>query len=247
LLHLSARRPRPLGAGRPPLRPCRGAARAAAAVLRPAHRRAGPGGALGDRVPPLPAPAGRSRAAAPPRAPRGRTLPLRQLLPPLRAHDARAPRGRDRGLRGRRDLAALRVPLQAGRPRAGPALRRPAPAAGRLPALVPAPRPAAPRALLRHAARAPADGPGGRGAALRPRPVPDDAAPFRAGRDLPLPVHRRRPAARARRLVGTRARGPLAAARRREPPPLITTAHSSAGRQRPPCSTSRRGGAAFAG
>ncbi len=169
LLQLPLPRARALGAGRRPLRPRRRAARAGSAAARPAHRRAGPGGALGGRVPPLPAPAGRPRGPPPARAPRARTLPLHQLLPSLRAHDARAPRGRDRGLRGRRGLAALRVPLQARRPRAAAALRRPAPAAGRLPALVPAPRPAARRALLRRAARPALDGSGGGGAALRPR------------------------------------------------------------------------------
>src|SRR5207249_8306476 len=215
-------RARALGAGRQPPRPRRRAARAASAVARPAHRRAGPGGALGGRVPPLPAPAGRPRGPPPARAPRARPLPLRQLLPSLRAHDARAPRGRDRGLRGRDDLAALRVPLQARRPRAAAALRRPAPAAGRLPALVPAPRPAARRALLRRAARTAPHGAGGRGTALRPRPVPRDAAPLRAGCDLPLSLHRRRHPARDRRLVATRARSPVATAHGREPPLSLT-------------------------
>src|SRR5439155_20196726 len=106
-------------------------------------------------------------------------------------------------------------------PRGPAALRPPAPAAGRLPALVPAPRPAARRALLRRPARPALDGSGDRGVALRPRPVPGDAAPLRARRDLPLPLHRCRHAARDRRLVATRARGALAAARRRGHPPLI--------------------------
>src|SRR6185369_12474313 len=115
-----------------------------------------------------------------------------------------APRARDRGLRRRRHVASVRVPLQAGRSRPGAAVRRAAPAARRLSGLVPVPR-ARGRALVRAPPR-PTPPSAGRGpAAVRRRPVPRRAAALRPRRRLPLPLHRRRDTRGDRRLVAPRA------------------------------------------
>ncbi|TMA55886.1 MAG: lipase maturation factor family protein [Deltaproteobacteria bacterium] len=132
---LRPRRPRPRprrGTPRPP-------ARAGAASRPEPHPDGAPGrrgrrprAALGRPLSPL-----LRRARVHPRRAPARNRPEPQRLSSLRAHDARPERGRHRGERGRRDVGALRVPLQAGRPHAAAPVRRPAPAARRLPALVP--------------------------------------------------------------------------------------------------------------
>src|SRR6184192_3116485 len=206
---LHPRRPRPRLSRRTPRPPA-----PAVAAARPepgpdgppGRRRRDPRAALGDPLPALP-----RGARGRPGASRDRHRPDAQRVPPLRAHDPGPEGGRHRGERGRRDLGALRVPLQAGRPHAAAAVRGAAPAARRLPAVVPAPRRAAARPLLPPPPRAAADRARGGRAALRTRPLPGDAARAPARRLLPLPLHRRRDAPRDRRLVEPRAARLLAA------------------------------------
>src|SRR5262249_36304363 len=117
-----------------------------------------------------------------------------------------------------------------------PAVRRPASAPRRLPNVVPAPRRSRARTLVPEVARSPAARSRGGRAALRARPVSDDAAAPPARRRLSLPLHRRGEAAGGRRVVQTRAGGDDAAGRR------VMAGVARSGRQRPSLSTRRRGG-----
>src|SRR4029077_21118532 len=110
---------------------------------------------------------------------------------------------------------ALRAPLRARRPGPPTAVRRAAPASGRLPGLVPAARARGRVALVRPPSHAPARCAAHGCSPLRPRPVPNDTAPPGPCRGVSISIHRSRDAPGDGRLVGPPARGLLPPAKPR--------------------------------
>src|SRR5262249_31236596 len=124
-----------------------------------------------------------------------------QQLRPLRGDDDDAAGDRDRRERRRPELAAVRVPLQAGRSRPPPRLRRPPSAPPGLADVVRRPRPLRAEPLAAAPLPAAAGGLPARVGPARVRPLRRPSAPLRPRPALRLPLHRPGPPPPDRRLV----------------------------------------------
>src|SRR5262249_20181740 len=137
------------------------------------------------------------------------SVSLGRLLRPLYGDDDDARRDHRGRKRRRRDVEAVRVPLEAGRRQAPARLRSSAPAAAGLADVVRGARPLRRQSLVR-LLRAPprrrlSSGPRLAGA----QPFPQRPAPLPPQDDVRLPLHRLHPPPPDRRLVATRAARPV--------------------------------------